>query len=174
MGAHHSRVHTADHFVFPHFALVLYPATKWATSTMFSRPLRLSRAPFSALNPSVASSGFVHHSSSSPARGKDSIIQIPVEAKLPARAQVLIAGSGLIGNSVAYHLVENGWKDVVIIDRGHIADGTSKYGSGMLGMFRPAHERNIVQYCKKLYRKLQQMVSVKIEVDLMCSQRMSP
>lgn len=38
---------------------------------------------------------------------------------------------------------------------GNIADGTSKYGSGMLGLFRPANERHIVQYCIELYRELQ-------------------
>ena len=34
---------------------------------------------------------------------------------------------------VACHLVQNGWKDVVIVDKGGVADGTSKTGSGMLG-----------------------------------------
>jgi hypothetical protein len=34
---------------------------------------------------------------------------------------------------------------VVIIDKGNIADGTSKTGSGMCGLFRPSHERRIVQ-----------------------------
>jgi pyruvate dehydrogenase phosphatase regulatory subunit len=63
-----------------------------------------------------------------------------VETKLPDRAQVVIAGAGLIGNSVAYHLVQQGFKDVVITDRGKIADGHSKYGSGMLGLFRPHEE----------------------------------
>ncbi len=56
----------------------------------------------------------------------DSLIDIPVESKLPSQASVVVAGAGLIGNSVAYHLVERGWKDVVIIDKGNIADGTSK------------------------------------------------
>ncbi|CAB4069602.1 PDPR [Lepeophtheirus salmonis] len=73
----------------------------------------------------------------------------------PPRAQIVIAGSGMIGNSVAYHLVENGWKDVLIIDKGNIADGSSKTGSGMLGLFRPKHERRIVQYCIDLYRNLE-------------------
>ena len=64
----------------------------------------------------------------------------------------MIAGSGLIGNSVAYHLVQHGWTDIVIIDKGNVADGTSKYGSGMLGLFRPAEERKIVKYCIDLYQ----------------------
>ena len=32
--------------------------------------------------------------------------------------QVVIAGAGMIGNSVAYHLVKRGWSDIVIIDKG--------------------------------------------------------
>ena len=91
----------------------------------------------------------------SSSKSKASLVNIPVESKLPERARVVIAGSGLIGNSVAYHLIQNGWKEVVIIDRGNIADGTSKYGSGMLGLFRPQNERQIVQYCIDLYRSLQ-------------------
>merc|ERR1719427_146203 len=62
----------------------------------------------------------------------------------------------MIGNSVAYHLVQRGWSDIVIIDKGGEADGTSKHGSGMLGLFRPQHERSIVQYCIDLYQDLQE------------------
>ena len=49
---------------------------------------------------------------------------------LPDHAQVVIAGAGMIGNAIAYHLVKKGWNDIVIIDKGSVADGTSKYGSG--------------------------------------------
>merc|ERR1719427_1733263 len=62
----------------------------------------------------------------------------------------------MIGNSVAYHLVQRGWSNIVIIDKGGVADGTSKHGSGMLGLFRPQHERSIVQYCIDLYQDLQE------------------
>ena len=138
--------------------------------TMFSRPVQLTRGrgassarAFSASQKAAASASAASSHGVSPwgkptQKSKDSIIRIPVEAKLPAHAQVLVAGAGLIGNSVAYHLVQNGWSDVVIIDRGNIADGTSKYGSGMLGLFRPTHERKIVQDCIELYRNLQQKV----------------
>ena len=90
--------------------------------------------------------------SSSQVRCQHSISDSP----LPRHAQVVIAGAGMIGNSVAYHLVKKGWNDIVIIDKGNVADGTSKYGSGMLGLFRPQHERNIVQYCIDLYQALQE------------------
>lgn len=87
------------------------------------------------------------------ARGQHSIPQSP----LPSHAQVVIAGSGLIGNSVAYHLVERGWSDIVIIEKGKgVTQGTSKHGSGMLGLFRPKHERELVQSCIELYQELQE------------------
>lgn len=82
-------------------------------------------------------------------------IAVPTEQVLPKRAQVVIAGAGMIGNSVACHLVQNGWNDIVIIDKGGVADGTSKTGSGLLGLFRPTSERAIVKYCIDFYRLLQ-------------------
>ena len=86
------------------------------------------------------------------ARGQHSITQ----SSLPSHAQVVIAGAGMIGNSVAYHLVKKGWNDIVVIEKGNVAEGTSKFGSGMLGLFRPQHEREIVQYCIDLYQNLQE------------------
>ena len=62
----------------------------------------------------------------------------------------------MIGNSVACHLVQNGVKDIVIIDKGRVADGTSKTGSGLLGLFRPSSERDIVKYCIDFYRMLEE------------------
>jgi len=61
----------------------------------------------------------------------------------------------MIGNAVASHLVQNGVTDIVIIDKGGVADGTSKTGSGLLGLFRPGPERAIVKYCIEFYRMLQ-------------------
>jgi len=77
------------------------------------------------------------------------------ESPLPSQARVVIAGAGMIGNAVAYHLIERGWSDIVIIDKNKIADGTSRHGSGMLGLFRPQHERKIVRESINLYKQLQ-------------------
>ena len=85
-------------------------------------------------------------------RGQHTITQ----SSLPSHAQVVIAGAGMIGNSIAYHLVKKGWTDVVVIGKGSFAEGPRKLGSGMLGLFRPQHEREIVQYCIDLYQNLQE------------------
>lgn len=44
--------------------------------------------------------------------------KISYESVLPTQAQVVICGTGLVANSLAYHLVENGWSDIVLIDQG--------------------------------------------------------
>lgn len=37
---------------------------------------------------------------------------------LPAQAQVVICGGGIMGTSVAYHLSKMGWKDIVLLEQG--------------------------------------------------------
>nr|XP_018910548.1 PREDICTED: pyruvate dehydrogenase phosphatase regulatory subunit, mitochondrial-like isoform X2 [Bemisia tabaci] len=76
---------------------------------------------------------------------------------LPTQAQVVICGSGVVANSVAYHLVQHGWTDVLVIDQGSICGGTSNFGSGTLGLFKPIDERHIISNSIKLYRQLQEM-----------------
>lgn len=71
------------------------------------------------------------------------------------QAQVVIAGAGVVANSVAYHLIKNGWNDVVVLEQNRIGSGTSHFGSGVLGLFKPISHRNIIMYSLKLYRELQ-------------------
>lgn len=53
----------------------------------------------------------------SPARGSASAAAAPPVA-LPAQAQVVVCGGGIMGTSVAYHLSKMGWKDVVLLEQG--------------------------------------------------------
>jgi hypothetical protein len=39
------------------------------------------------------------------------------EAVLPKQAQVVICGAGTVANSVAYHLVQNGWNDILVLEQ---------------------------------------------------------
>lgn len=76
---------------------------------------------------------------------------------LPSQARVVIAGAGVVANSVAYHFVQNGWNDILVIEQGKIGSGTSNFGSGTLGLFKPISHRNLIWYSIKLYQELQQM-----------------
>lgn len=75
---------------------------------------------------------------------------------VPSQARVVIAGAGVVANSVAYHFTINGWNDVVVLEQNTVGSGTSHFGSGTLGMFKPISHRNLVWYSIKLYQQLQQ------------------
>ena len=42
---------------------------------------------------------------------------MPAERSLPDAARVVVVGGGVGGASVAFHLAELGWTDVVLVDR---------------------------------------------------------
>ena len=42
---------------------------------------------------------------------------------LPSQARVVIIGGGVVGCSVAYHLAELGWSDIVLLERKSLTCG---------------------------------------------------
>ena len=55
---------------------------------------------------------------------------------LPAQARVVIIGGGISGCSVAYHLTQLGWKDVVLLERKQLTSGTTWHAAGLVGQLR--------------------------------------
>ena len=55
---------------------------------------------------------------------------------LPARASVVIVGGGVMGTSAAFHLAEAGQRDVLLLERGQLACGsTSRAAGGVRAQF---------------------------------------
>ena len=52
---------------------------------------------------------------------------------LPKSANTVIIGGGVLGTSAAFHLTDAGQDDVVLIDRGPIASGTTPQAAGQTG-----------------------------------------
>ena len=52
--------------------------------------------------------------------------------ELPDRARVVIVGGGVIGASIAYHLVKLGWRDVVLLERRQLTAGTTWHAAGLV------------------------------------------
>ena len=76
---------------------------------------------------------------------------------LPPRARVVIIGGGIVGTSVAYHLAELGWTDVVLIEQGHLSGGTTWHAAGLVGQLRATESgTRLVQYSASLYERLEQ------------------
>ena len=76
---------------------------------------------------------------------------------LPDRAQVVIIGGGIVGASVAYHLVRLGWTDVVLVEQGQLSSGTTWHAAGLVGQLRATEGgTRLVQYSARLYSELEQ------------------
>jgi glycine cleavage system aminomethyltransferase T/glycine/D-amino acid oxidase-like deaminating enzyme len=75
---------------------------------------------------------------------------------LPARAHVVIIGGGVIGASVAYHLAQNGWTDVLLLEQGQLSSGTTWHAAGLVGQLRASESgTRLVQYSTGLYERLE-------------------
>src|SRR5947209_18183839 len=75
---------------------------------------------------------------------------------VPKQARVVIVGGGIAGCSVAYHLTKLGWKDVVLLEQGELAGGTTWHAAGMIGRLRASSAMaRINDYSAKLYAGLE-------------------
>ncbi len=76
--------------------------------------------------------------------------------KLPDQAQVVIIGGGIVGCSVAYHLVKRGWSGVVLLERKSLTSGTTWHAAGLVGQLRATHNlTRLAQYTTELYASLE-------------------
>src|SRR5512135_456454 len=74
---------------------------------------------------------------------------------LPAHAQVVVIGGGVGGCSIAYHLTQMGWKDVVILERHELTSGSTWHSAGLVGQMRSdANLTRMMHYSTDLYRRL--------------------
>ncbi len=51
-------------------------------------------------------------------------------------ARVVITGGGVGGTSIAYHLVQRGWSDIVLLDRAELTSGSTFHSAGLVGQLR--------------------------------------
>ncbi len=54
----------------------------------------------------------------------------------PTSAQIVIIGGGVIGTSIAYHLVKQGARDVVLLEKSKLTEGATWHAAGLVGQFR--------------------------------------
>ena len=76
---------------------------------------------------------------------------------LPEQAHVVIIGAGIVGNSLAYHLAEKGWKDMVLLDKGPLPNPGGSTGHASNFIFPVDHSKemtHITQDSVNTYKKL--------------------
>ena len=72
------------------------------------------------------------------------------------QARVVIIGGGITGCSIAYHLTEMGWKDVVLLDKGELTSGATFHAAGLVGQLRASvNITKMLKYSIELYSRLE-------------------
>ncbi|MEE2677819.1 MAG: FAD-dependent oxidoreductase [Myxococcota bacterium] len=74
---------------------------------------------------------------------------------LPARTGAVVIGGGIVGCSIAYHLVRRGYRDVVVLERKQLTCGTTWHAAGLVGQLRATHNMTrLAGYSAELYAGL--------------------
>ena len=67
-------------------------------------------------------------------------------ATLPSQARVVVIGAGIVGNSMAYHLAKQGWKDIVLIDKGRMPNPGGSTGHASNFIFLTDHSKEMTLF----------------------------
>lgn len=59
------------------------------------------------------------------------------------RDPICVIGAGIVGASAAFHLVESGARDVIVVDAGEPLSGTTPAGAGFVARFGADHNRRL-------------------------------
>ncbi len=71
------------------------------------------------------------------------------------RFRAIVIGGGVAGASIAYHLTELGWQDVLLVDRGELTSGSTFHSAGLVGQLRSSVSlTRMMMYSAELYRRL--------------------
>lgn len=70
-------------------------------------------------------------------------------------ARAVIIGGGVGGLSVAYHLAELGWREIVLVERAELTSGSTFHSAGLVGQLRSSVAlTRLMMWSVELYRRL--------------------
>ena len=75
---------------------------------------------------------------------------------LPKHSQIVIIGGGIMGCSTAYHLLKNGCRDVILLERAKLTSGTTWHSAAQVRQLRSTESlTRLVQNSVELYSSLE-------------------
>src|SRR5437764_6471507 len=78
-------------------------------------------------------------------------------AGLPAQARVVVIGAGIVGNSMAYHLACQGWKDIVLADKGTLPNPGGSTGHASNFIFLTDHSKEMTLFTLDSVRQYKEL-----------------
>ncbi|VDK42624.1 unnamed protein product, partial [Gongylonema pulchrum] len=85
-------------------------------------------------------------------------------SEIPKNAFALVVGGGIVGTSVAYHLTLRGVRNVVLLEKGKLASGTTYHSPGLVSSAHPVHRyKPFLAWSVELYARLDEETGKKVE-----------
>src|SRR5215216_4836794 len=81
---------------------------------------------------------------------------------VPAKARAVLIGAGIVGNSLAKHMAELGWTDLVLIDKGPLPNPGGSTGHASNFIFPVDHSREMTALTADSSRQYEEL-GVRIE-----------
>src|SRR6202158_3311841 len=78
-------------------------------------------------------------------------------AGLPSHARCVVIGSGIVGNSVAYHLGRLGWRDIVLLDKGPLPSPGGSTGHASNFIYLVDHSKEMTALTVESVRQYKEM-----------------
>jgi glycine cleavage system aminomethyltransferase T/glycine/D-amino acid oxidase-like deaminating enzyme len=75
----------------------------------------------------------------------------------PSHARAVIIGCGIVGNSLAYHLTDQGWSDVVLLDKGPLPNPGGSTGHASNFIFLVDHSKEMTQLTVESARQYREL-----------------
>ena len=76
-------------------------------------------------------------------------------------ARAVVIGGGVGGTSIAYHLADRGWRDIVLVERAELTSGSTFHSAGLVGQLRGTVTlTKMMMYGTELYRRLRDETGV--------------
>ncbi|MFI5282598.1 MAG: FAD-dependent oxidoreductase [Candidatus Dormibacterales bacterium] len=75
----------------------------------------------------------------------------------PRHARAVVIGSGIVGNSVAYHLTRLGWRDVVLLDKGPLPNPGGSTGHASNFIYLVDHSKEMTALTVESVRQYREM-----------------
>lgn len=74
---------------------------------------------------------------------------------LPAQAEVVVIGGGIVGCSTAYHLARDHKAQVLLLEQGRLTSGSTWHAAGLVGQLRSsAGVTRLLRESVALYKRL--------------------
>ena len=72
---------------------------------------------------------------------------------IPSRAEYVVVGGGVVGTSIAYHLMVHGAREVVLLERKQLTSGTTWHAAGLIASGGTMDEDSaaMIRYSRDLY-----------------------